>query len=64
MSFQLKSVFISDDVDPQCVEILKANGVQVVMDTKLRLEKEKFLAEIPVGRNLKYSVERSSCITK
>lgn len=52
MSFQLKSVFISDDVDPRCVEILKENGVQVVMDTKLRLDKEKFLAEMPVCRQV------------
>jgi len=48
MSFKLNSVFISDDVDPRCVEVLKENGVQVVMDTKLRLDKAKFLAEIPV----------------
>ncbi|XP_052811699.1 D-3-phosphoglycerate dehydrogenase-like [Mya arenaria] len=44
--FQLKSVFISDEVDPRCVEVLKENGIEVVKDTKLRLDKEKFLAEI------------------
>ena len=43
MSFSLKNVFISDEVDPKCVEVLKENGINVVKDTELRLNKEKFL---------------------
>ncbi|KAL4222732.1 hypothetical protein ACF0H5_018773 [Mactra antiquata] len=46
MVLQLKKVFISDEVDPRCVEVLKENGIEVVKDTKLRTDKEKFLAEI------------------
>lgn len=39
-------MFISDEVDPRCVEVLQENGIEVVKDTKLRTDKEKFLAEI------------------
>ena len=48
MSFQLKKVLISDEVDPRCVEILRENGIDVVKDTKLRLSKENFLKDIAV----------------
>ena len=48
MVIELKRVFISDEVDPRCVEVLKENGIEVVKDTKLRTDKEKFLAEISV----------------
>ncbi|XP_053373404.1 D-3-phosphoglycerate dehydrogenase-like [Mercenaria mercenaria] len=46
MVLELKKVFISDEVDPRCVEVLKESGIEVVKDTKLRTDKEKFLAEI------------------
>ncbi|XP_060565956.1 D-3-phosphoglycerate dehydrogenase-like [Ruditapes philippinarum] len=46
MVIELKRVFISDEIDPRCVEVLKENGIEVVKDTKLRTDKEKFLAEI------------------
>lgn len=45
MSFQLRSVLISDEIDQQCVEILQKNGIQVVKNTKLT--KEQLVAEIP-----------------
>lgn len=46
MAFELKNVFISDEVDPRCVDILQKKGINVVKDTKLRLNKEQFLTEI------------------
>lgn len=49
MIFELKTVLISDEVDPRCVEILQENGIEVVKDTKLRLSKENFLKEIAVS---------------
>jgi len=45
MALSLKKVLISDEVDPQCVEILRQNGVDAVLNTKL--SKEQLLAEIP-----------------
>ena len=49
MSFQLKKVLISDEIDSRCVEVLHENGVEVVKDTKLRLTKDNFLKEIAVS---------------
>lgn len=45
MVVTLKKVLISDEVDPKCVEVLQANGIEVVKNTKL--SKEELLAEIP-----------------
>ncbi|XP_013402731.1 D-3-phosphoglycerate dehydrogenase [Lingula anatina] len=45
MALTLKKVLISDEVDPKCVQILQANGVDVVKDTKLT--KEQLIQEIP-----------------
>ncbi|XP_076436188.1 D-3-phosphoglycerate dehydrogenase-like [Babylonia areolata] len=45
MVVALKKVLISDEVDPKCVEVLQANGIEVVKNTKL--SKEELLAEIP-----------------
>ncbi|XP_013409158.1 D-3-phosphoglycerate dehydrogenase-like [Lingula anatina] len=45
MALTLKKVLISDEVDPKCVQILQANEVDVVKDTKLT--KEQLIQEIP-----------------
>ena len=47
MALSLKNVLISDEIDQQCVEILRQNGVEVVKNTKL--SKEQLLQEIPVS---------------
>ena len=47
MVISLRKVLISDEVDPKCVEVLKANGIEVVKNTKLT--KDELLAEIPVS---------------
>ncbi|KAK3589573.1 hypothetical protein CHS0354_043027 [Potamilus streckersoni] len=45
MALTLKNVLISDEVDPQCIEILRKNGIDVTKNTKL--SKEELIAEIP-----------------
>ena len=45
MSFQLNKVLISDNISYQCVDILKSNGIEVELNTKLT--KEQLLEEIP-----------------
>ena len=47
MSLILKKVLISDDINPQCAEIMVKNGIEVAQKTKLT--KEQLIAEIPVG---------------
>ncbi len=49
MSIVLKKVLITDEVDPQCSEILKKNGIDVTVDTSLAKDKTKLIAEIPVS---------------
>ena len=44
MSFSLKKVLISDDIDAKCVAILQNNGIEVVKKTKM--SKEELLVEI------------------
>ncbi|KAL8559906.1 hypothetical protein ACOMHN_016952 [Nucella lapillus] len=46
MVVTLKKVLVSDEVDPKCVEVLQANGVEVTKNTKL--SKDQLLAVIPV----------------
>ena len=58
MALTLKKVLISDEVDPQCVEILRQNGVDAVLNTKL--SKEQLLAEIPVSRESQEKVDSFS----
>lgn len=43
----IKRVLISDDVDNQCVEILKASGIDAVKQTKL--SKDQLKVEIAVS---------------
>ena len=50
MALSLKKVLISDEVDHRCVEILRENGVEAVLNTKLT--KEQLLAEISVSENI------------
>jgi len=45
MSFTLRNILISDEVDDNCVNILESNGISVTKNTKLT--KEQLLAEIP-----------------
>ena len=52
MSIVLKKVLITDEVDLQCSEILKKNGIDVTVDTSLAKDKAKLIAEIPVSKNL------------
>ncbi len=47
MAFSLKHVLISDEIDAKCIDILKANGIEVDKNTKL--SKEQLIAEIPVS---------------
>ena len=49
MAFQLKKVLITDKVDPKCVDILKANGIEVEFNTALAKDKSQLIAEIPVS---------------
>ena len=49
MVLKLKSVLITDEVDPKCVSILESNGVNVTVNTKLAKDKPALLAEIPVS---------------
>ena len=46
MVFSIKSVLISDEVAPKCVEILEKNGINVVKNTSL--SKDQLLNEIKV----------------
>ena len=48
MALNIRSVLISDEVDDQCVTVLKENGIDVVKNTKLT--KEQLIEEIPVSR--------------
>jgi hypothetical protein len=43
----LKTVLISDEVDEQCIEILRSNGIEAVKQTKLT--KDQLKAEISVS---------------
>ena len=63
MSFQLKKVLISDEIDSRCVEVLHENGVEVVKDTKLRLTKDNFLKEIAVSVMISLRVFTSAVLT-
>jgi len=47
MSFSLKTVLITDEIDQKCVDILQKNGISVNKNTKL--SKDELLAEIPVS---------------
>lgn len=47
MPIVLHKVLISDEVDPQCVQILKANGIEVTMNTKL--SKTELIDQISVS---------------
>ncbi len=49
MSFALKNVLITDEVDPKCKEILETNGIQVTFDTSLAKDKSRLIGEIPVS---------------
>lgn len=53
MVITLQKVLISDEVDPKCVEVLKANGIEVVKNTKLT--KDELLTEIPVSGQFVFS---------
>lgn len=44
---ELKTVLISDEVDEQCIEILKRSGIEAVKQTKLT--KDQLKAEISVS---------------
>ncbi len=46
MSFQIQSVFISDDIDSVCPRILEENGIQVSQKSKLTAE--QLIAELQV----------------
>jgi hypothetical protein len=43
----LKAVLISDEVDEQCIEILRRNGIEAIKQTKL--SKDQLKAELPVS---------------
>ncbi|KAL8621409.1 hypothetical protein ACOMHN_048209 [Nucella lapillus] len=45
MVVTLKKVLVSDEVDPKCVEVLQANGIEVTKNTIL--SKDQLLAVIP-----------------
>jgi hypothetical protein len=45
--WDIKKVLISDEVDDQCIELLKANGIEAVKQTKLT--KDELKTEIAVG---------------
>ena len=47
MSFNLRNVLISDEVDDKCVDILRSNGIEVVKNTKF--SKDQLISEIPVS---------------
>ena len=53
MVITLQKVLISDEVDPKCVEVLKANGIEVVKNTKLT--NDELLTEIPVSGQFVFS---------
>lgn len=46
MAIPLRSVLISDEVDPLCVDLLKKNGIPVTC--KYGMTKDELLKEIPV----------------
>ena len=50
MVLTLQKVLISDEVDNQCVDVLRASGIEVDKNTKL--SKDQLIAEIPVGVSL------------
>ena len=47
MAIPLRSVLVSDEVDPLCVELLQKNGIGVTC--KYKMPKEDLLKEIPVS---------------
>lgn len=49
MALNIQNVLITDEVDPQCVTILKDGGVNVTVNTKLAKDKSNLLLEIPVS---------------
>ena len=46
MAVNLKSVLVSDAVDPLCVDLLKSHGVEVVC--KFKLPKDELIRELQV----------------
>lgn len=46
MAVPLRSVLVSDEVDPQCVALLQQHGIPVTC--KFKMPKEELLKEIPV----------------
>jgi len=43
---RIKSVLITDDIEQECIDILKSNGIHVVMKTNI--SKEQLVDEIQV----------------
>lgn len=49
MPVEIKNVLVCDAVDQSCVDLLKANGIEV--DYKLKLQKEVLIEEAKVSAN-------------
>lgn len=54
MAVNLKSVLVSDAVDPLCVDLLKSHGVEVVC--KFKLPKDELIRELQVKNFMSFHI--------